>query len=116
MVSSHGSDPLPAGVKTWMDSWPEGKNNALALVALFDAESDRPENAKATRAYLQQVAQRKQMEFFAQPAEVAARTAPAAALRSLFGPSAPQGATVSAISSIVQHDVGMNFPRWGINE
>jgi hypothetical protein len=117
MVASHGSDPLPEGVKAWIHSWPEGKSNALALVALFDAETDRPENAKATRDYLQQVAQRNQMEFFAQPAEVVARTGSPSVIRRFFGASTvPQGATVTAISSIVQHDAGANCPRWGINE
>ena len=66
LVSSHGTDELPADVKAWID-WLEGRGAAFAMVALFDRSNEKGAWARATQEYLARAARRGQMEFFAQP-------------------------------------------------
>jgi len=112
ILSSHGSHPLPEGVKAWMEEWLSEKGNALALVALFDSESADPENSRATRAYLAEVAKRGQMELFAQPLEGPALTP--SSVPFILGPPESAQATRPALLGLVQQDT--ISPRWGINE
>jgi len=113
ILSSHGSHALPEGVRAWIQDWLSDKGNTLALVALFDSETEDPETARATRNYLAEVAKRGQMEFFAQPHEGPEMT-PSSVPFILGRTAETQTASRSALLSIVQQDT--SFPRWGINE
>src|SRR5205823_2351421 len=66
VISSLGA-PLPDEVKAWIEVWLSEKNHPLALVALFERAEQAPLETWAARSYLESVAQRGQMEFFAQP-------------------------------------------------
>lgn len=68
IVSTHGTDELPAEVKAWLEHWVATKTNAMALVYLVDHPNiqESPESA-ATRSYLQDAARRAGIGFFAQP-------------------------------------------------
>lgn len=68
IVSTHGTDELPAEVKAWLEHWVTLKSNAMALVYLVDHPNiqESPESA-ATRSYLQDAAKRAAIGFFAQP-------------------------------------------------
>jgi hypothetical protein len=66
VISCHGHE-LPRHVKSWIDSWLKLPTRPLALVALFDASTQEANWTGPTRTYLAGVAQRGEMEFFAQP-------------------------------------------------
>ncbi len=110
IISSHGDEPPPA-VIAWIESWLQDGVSALALVALFDrSESDNPQ-LRATREFLSGVATRAGIGFFAQPAGPPAITLADEAFTS---PTHSRPGTISALSGMVQRDLGI--PRWGINE
>ena|ERR1035437_3424380 len=67
IVSSHGDDELPADVKGWVEMWRGHEGGAGALVAFFDRPPEHAGHAQVTHAYLEGVAKRGQMEFFAWP-------------------------------------------------
>ena len=113
IISAHGDTDLPAEVKAWIESWLAQKTNAIALVAQFDSPHENPLLRAAACNYLDNVARRADMEFFAEPEGLAARSTE----EHLFGLKrsvhidAPAMATLSAK---MEHD--LSFPRWGINE
>lgn len=110
IISSHGSD-LPAEVRTWIELFLAEPNHAIALVALFDSP-----DAEATfqaRSYLARVAERGEMEFFAQPDEWPGHHRAEKALDSpVQNPFARR--TITTLTDAVHQD--RSFPRWGINE
>lgn len=67
IVSTHGSGELPAGVKSWIESWVQDKGHAMALVTLVDRPKDLFKEDVSIRAYLQDAAKRAKVDFFAQP-------------------------------------------------
>ena len=67
ILSIHGDDELPVGVKDWVEMWRGYEGDAVALIALFDSPTGHAGHAQATHAYLEDVAKRQQMEFFAWP-------------------------------------------------
>ena len=69
IISIHHADSLSDEVKGWFDSWLSQKaNRHMALVALFDRVDQG--DSSSTRAYLEEVAQRGDMEFLAQSEEM----------------------------------------------
>jgi hypothetical protein len=113
IVSCHGSNELPADVRTWMELWLAEKRRPLALVALLDSPVEYPEQAEVIRNYLAQMAKRGQMEFFSQPYEWPAKRQeePRVSIR----PASPrEEEALSTLSVVVQQDVGV--ARWDISE
>ncbi len=111
IVSCHGSD-LPAEVKAWIESWLSHQGRPLALVALFDCPEEQIEGTRAAHDYLAAVAQRGQMEFFAQLDDWPARRHVEGPL--VFTHDLTSERALSALAGVVQRDTP--FPRWGINE
>ena len=110
LVSCHG-DELPPEVKAWIELWVAEPNHPLALVALFgDKKSPR---IQETRSYLESVAKRGQMEFFAQPDEWSGNHRDGAFADILPNAMIGEG-RVTNLSAIMQRDLSM--PHWGINE
>jgi hypothetical protein len=110
IVSCHGQNPLPAEVKAWIELWISEGIHPVALVALFDEDGSSHPQTEATKAYLEQVALRVGMEFFAQPTLVP-KTAKSA--------SAPLRATAinaGLFSNLPITARQTTFSRWGINE
>jgi len=111
IISCHG-DELPPHVKTWIESWLAMPGNPLALVALFDPAQNDPGQSRAARAYLEDVARRGRMEFFAQP------DAPLEHHRHHLFPAAGKpefnDKALSTLAGVVQRET--YIPRWGINE
>ena len=64
-VSCHGVTDLPVDVKAWIELWLGRPHSPFALVALFD-HTNEP-HVCATQEYLEAVARRGGMGFFAQP-------------------------------------------------
>jgi|SRR5581483_9128 hypothetical protein len=69
MISTHGDGDLPAEVKSWIDGWANHRGSAMALVKLTDRNSARHPHDDIIRSYLEAVAHRVGMDFFAQPDE-----------------------------------------------
>jgi hypothetical protein len=67
MISTHGAGDLPLDVKAWIELWLRDKRNLLALVALCDRPQDPSEPDWPIRSYLAGVAERGQVDFFAEP-------------------------------------------------
>jgi hypothetical protein len=65
IISSRGDRELPANVKEWIELWLGYQGDTVALVALFDCAPEQTKHAKATQTYLNRVAKRGRMEFFA---------------------------------------------------
>jgi hypothetical protein len=63
IISSKGG-ALPLQVQTWFGAWLSGPHSAIALVALF--AGPQPQTAQV-RTYLEDIAKRGRMEFFAHP-------------------------------------------------
>ena len=62
IISVHHAETLPDGVVSWIDLWLEQKNNHNhVLLALFDPVYKGV--SSSMKAYLQEVAKRKGMEF-----------------------------------------------------
>jgi hypothetical protein len=66
-VACDGAGDLPGDVKTWMQMWHGHGTEAVALVALFGCPPDRATQTQVTQAYLEDVAQRARVDFFAWP-------------------------------------------------
>jgi hypothetical protein len=110
IVSSRGMNDLPVEVRLWIESWLNQQPHALALVALFDAESNQ---AQPVRDYLAAVAKQGQMEFFAQPDSSPGKNAAPESLSYPLG-KRDSNRTFSTLAGAMQ--CGPDFPRWGINE
>ena len=67
MISTHGDGDLPQEVKDWIDEWTGQLSSAIALVKLTDRNPCCHPDDDVIRSYLQSVAQRAGMDFFAQP-------------------------------------------------
>jgi len=112
MISSHGSE-LPAEVKAWVELWVTKPHHPIALVALFDHPNHLDHDTNGVRSYLASVAERGQMEFFAQPDKWPGRSKAGEPLTFQRNAGLDERA-LSKLSSIVQRDT--IFPHWGINE
>jgi hypothetical protein len=67
IIACHGDRELPGEVDVWMETWRGLKAGAVALIALLDYRPEQAEQAQATRARLESVAQRAQMDFYLWP-------------------------------------------------
>ena len=67
VLSSHGVGELPDEVKSWIEQWTAQPGNAMVLVALMDRPEDEASEPSSIRAYLQGVARKSKLDFFAQP-------------------------------------------------
>jgi hypothetical protein len=102
-------DKLPFEVKAWIELWLSEPHHPFALVAMFDSSGDRSYGTNEVRRYLADVAKRGEMEFFAQPDELADNMkGEPFRFQATFGEF---GLSVGAGSKEHTH-----FPRWGINE
>jgi len=110
IISGHGRE-LPQEVKSWIETWLAEKGNPMALVALFTGSANYSMETAAVRAYLEGVARRGQLEFFAQPDEWPGKKSGASFL---FNRSSGPGKALSTLAGVVERDV--SYPRWGINE
>ncbi len=112
IISCHGAE-LPPEFKAWVELWVAEPSHSIALVALFDYLETHEPQAKEARAYLADVAQRGQMEFFAQPDELP-RPRTEDDFIALQRNMSFAGQTLSTLAGAMQQDTG--FPHWGINE
>lgn len=110
IISSHGRE-LSQEVKSWIEMWLAEKGNPMALVALFTGSSTDPRETAAVRDYLDGVARRGRLEFFAQPDEWPGKKG---GEPFLFNRSSEVGKALSTLAGVVERDV--SYPRWGINE
>ena len=109
IISCHGATALPAEVKAWIELWINEDSHPVALVALFDENlTDTPET-QTMRSYLEQVAQRGMMEFFAQPSGNS--TAP----QSSGNTQIPAPMNVNLLRNLTGPARQTTFARWGIN-
>jgi hypothetical protein len=69
IISTHGMGDLPEGVWSWIDRWVAHEGSAMALVTLVDRPRAYEGEDNPIRFYLQRVARRAGMDFFAQPNE-----------------------------------------------
>jgi hypothetical protein len=106
IISAHGVNDLPPEVKAWIELWRKEKTRAMALVGLFDAAECA---SNPVRSYLENVAQRSGLEFFAQPGLWPAKNEDEMQPRI----SEPAKA-LSVLANLVQQD--KEISRWGINE
>jgi hypothetical protein len=68
IISVHHSAALPNGVKSWIDQWQrQSTKHSIVLLALFDPVYQQVSGS--LKAYLQEVAQRGQMEFLVKSEE-----------------------------------------------
>ncbi len=67
IVSARGDQELPADVKAWIEAWLGCQDEGVALIALFDSPPGAAGHVQADQAYLENVARRGRMEFFAWP-------------------------------------------------
>jgi hypothetical protein len=106
IISCHGEE-LPEQVRDWIEAWVSAPGGPMALVALLAAGSGESNHV---RAYLEQVARRKQIEFFAQPDQGTSRLAGELGLQMNrgFGDRA-----FTILAGAADRDI---TPRWGINE
>ena len=112
ILACKGPNRLPIEVKAWIELWLAEKNNAIALVALFDSPDADPQQVESTREYLSSVAKRGQMEFFMQPYELP--MIPKAERPAWQRQISPLDEEALSTLSVAQQD--LSFPRWGINE
>jgi hypothetical protein len=110
IISSHGRE-LSDEVKSWIETWLAEKGNPMALVALFTGPAGHFKETAEVRDYLEGVAKRGQLEFFAQPDEWPGKKS---AESFLFNRSLGAGRALSTLAGVVERDV--SYPRWGINE
>lgn len=65
IISAHEAGDLPYHVKNWMEEWvPCRRKSQSALVALLGKDDDDQWKSAVTREFLQQMAERAQMDFF----------------------------------------------------
>jgi uncharacterized protein YozE (UPF0346 family) len=111
IISCHGAHDLPVDVRAWINSWVQNGTNAIALVTLFANESPLGES-QYLRAYIADVANRGQMEWFAQPSN--SPTKRLDKILPMQRASKRDDKTFAALASVIERD--HSFPRWGINE
>ncbi|MDB6067570.1 MAG: hypothetical protein JWR26_3778 [Pedosphaera sp.] len=110
IVSTHGIGELPAEVKTWLDQWLAQKGNAMALVTLVDRPQTEALESNSIRSYLQGLARKAKMDFFAQPDDWPDR-------EEAF--STEQNSERAQKTSSIMAEIIHQHPtsaRWGINE
>lgn len=124
IISTHGIGDLPVEVKSWVDQWGAKKLNAMALVALVDRPpGEDASSSAAVRSYLQNIARRAGIGFFAQPNDWPDRDDDF----SIQQISARAERTSSIMADFIQHSaLGLHHhgamptqtgtSRWGINE
>jgi len=110
IISSQGRE-LSEEVKSWIESWLAEKGNPMALVALFSGSAGNSKETAAARDYLDGVARRGDLEFFAQPDEWPGKKNGESFL---FNRASGAGKALSTLAGVVERDV--SYPRWGINE
>lgn len=98
-------------VKAWIELW-ISECKGLALVALFDCEPQDLFMVRDVRKYLETVALRGQLEFFAP--EEDQHHAHRQPEHYDFERALPNDLALTALAGAVQRDSGS--PRWGINE
>jgi len=109
IIASHGTNPLPAEVRLWIELWLGETGRAIALVALFDSLDSC--EADLVRAYLASVAGRGKMEFFSQPGLWPGRKEEAHSNDDAWE---KHEKAFSVLAGVVEENWAM--PRWGINE
>jgi hypothetical protein len=67
ILSSHGEGDLPGHVKAWIELWLQEKGNPQALVALCDRPYVQTGRTWSIQDYLEGVATRGHIPFFAEP-------------------------------------------------
>jgi hypothetical protein len=108
IVSTHGVGDLPREVKQWIDQWMR-HTSAMALVTLVDRPPHgRHREEDIVRPYLERVARKARMDFFAQPDEWPDREDDYSLQQ--FSDRAQRTSTLMA-TFIHQH---ASAPRWGI--
>ena len=113
IVSCRPRNELAPEVKAWIELWLAEQNGAIALVALLENSTATPLETLALRRYLAEVALRGNMEFFAQPDDLAlsVRNAKPSAKQ----PPVPTvNLAVASLAQAIERESA--FPRWGINE
>jgi hypothetical protein len=113
IISSHGEDELPGGVRAWLESWLAQKGNPIALVALFDCPHEESPKTRRIRTYLADAAGKGGIEFFAQPDYWPGHRNDDGSLPYRDDPGL-NGRTLSTLAGAVQQDLSSS--RWGINE
>ncbi|HLX70734.1 MAG TPA: hypothetical protein VKV04_13990 [Verrucomicrobiae bacterium] len=110
IVSTHGTNELPAEAASWIKSSAAEQNNLIALVGLFDLEEhlDNP-----ARRFLADTAQRHGIEFFSQPG-VWPSVEDKDQQRPLDARGERNEKTFSILHSAVQENAAVF--HWGINE
>ncbi|HTL55437.1 MAG TPA: hypothetical protein VL361_07140 [Candidatus Limnocylindrales bacterium] len=111
MISSNGGD-LPDHVKAWIDAWLPIPPSPLALVALFARKGEEERQVNSAQRYLAQVAQKGNMEFFAEPEVWPGRENDKYSgdpNRSRFSEN-----SLSSLAGFVQRDV--SSPRWNVTD
>ena len=113
MISTHGEGHLPGDVKAWIEMWLRDKDGLVALVALCD----RPQSARGEdwpiRSYLAGVAQRGQVEFFAEP-DVWPGRGPYQEHFALDNRA--EGIPGMPLPTVAAGTTDMSFSHWGLNE
>ena len=110
IISCHGLTELPMEVKAWIELWVNDESHPVALVALFDENTGSNAQTQAIRNYLEQIALRGGMEFFAQPSVGNEVTKPRLA------PNSTPLMNVSLFRNTSGTTQQTTFGRWGINE
>lgn len=109
LVSSHGNAVTPA-LRAWAESWLASGSVPLALVALFDLAEVSTLNPM--RDYLEDIARRAGIDFFAQPNEWPKLEPLGAMSQKTRVPLASRAPSIWA--EPVQRNV--MYAHWGINE
>jgi hypothetical protein len=112
IISSHGHE-LPGQVTEWIEAWVERALNPLALVALFDRAGEEPRMGASVRRYLEAIAKRGGMEFFAQP-DGRTKSRSSGLRRAVLNAGDAGGRTLSTLAGALQKVPG--FSRWTNNE
>ena len=110
IISTHGIGDLPVEVKSWIDHWVAEKGHAMALVTLVDRPVGEGSENGSIRSYLQSVARKAKMDFFAQPDDWPDRDDDF----SLEQIAERAQKTSTVMADLIHH----NAPtaRWGIND
>jgi hypothetical protein len=109
MLSVRGEEELRSDLKAWLESWLERRDDhKSALVVLLEGRDDG--RVRGAQTYLQNVARRAKMDFFAHTFETSKNEivlTPETILQ--------RAETVTPfLEEIMQQPT--SFPRWGINE
>lgn len=110
MISSNGGE-LPDHVKAWIEAWLPIAPNPLALVALFARKGEEDHTVNSAQRYLAQIAQKGNLEFFAQPEVWPSHDSDIA--NGLEDQPHLKQRRLPNLASFVQRDV--SSPRWTLN-